>query len=313
MKFDDLTGKKFGALTVVSRAPNQVAQSGRERPQWNCICDCGNNKVATSDYLKYSAYPSCGCEATKRKIEKNRIDNIGEKHGRLTIVDILWDEKPTKAVCKCDCGNSYIGSKVDIVSGHTQSCGCLQSERASDANTKDWSNVIAESGVRFIKQHHMNKKGQWVWECECPVCGNLFYELPAKVNNGHTTSCGCRIQSFGESYVKLLLEEFKAEFIPQYSFDDCKNVYNLRYDFAIFQDKKLLGLVEYDGKQHFEPVEFFGGEDGFKKTVARDEIKNTYCNQHKIPLLRLPYTLSLKKIKEKLYEYYLSLTTAGCV
>lgn len=312
MKFDDLTGKKFGALTVISRAKNQVATSGRSRPQWNCICDCGNNKITTSDYLKYTEFPSCGCEATKRRIEKNRINNIGEKYGRLTIVDILWNEKPTKAVCKCDCGNDYIGTKSDIVTGHTKSCGCLQSENVSMSNTKDWTGHIAESGVKLLNRDHMNDKGQWVWECECPLCGNLFYELPAKVNNGHTTSCGCRIQSFGESYIKTALENMNVEFQPQYTFNDCKNVYILRFDFGILHNGKLLGLIEYDGKQHFEPIEFFGGENGFNKTQERDKIKNTYCQTHNIPLLRLPYTLSLNEIKNKLYEYYLSLTTVGC-
>lgn len=314
MKFNDLTGQKFGHLTITGRAPSKIESSGKTRTMWYCFCDCGNPDIikVSGDYLKRSECPSCGCEAKKSKIEKNRINNIGQKFGRLTIVDILWDEKPTKAVCKCDCGNSYIGVKADIVSGHTQSCGCLQSEKTSIANTKDWTSYVAENGVKFIKQDHMNKKGQWIWECECPLCGNKFYEFPAKVNNGHTTSCGCRIQSFGESYIQSLLENMNIQFRPQYTFNDCKSIYTLRFDFGILYNEQLLGLIEYDGKQHFEPIEFFGGQKGFEKTKNRDEIKNTYCSYHNIPLLRLPYTLSLDEIKNQIYEYYLSLTTAGC-
>lgn len=312
MNFKDLVGQKFGLLTVVGRAENRIDSSGRSRTMWYCICDCGNDKIASSDYLKQSKCPSCGCEATKNRKEKNRINNIGEKYGRLTIVDILWDTNPIKAICKCDCGNDYVGTKADIVCGHTKSCGCLQSENTSTANTKDWTGRMAYSGVYFLRRHHKNESGQWVWECKCPICGNIFCELPAKVNNGHTTSCGCRIQSFGESYIKTLLESMNIKFIPQYTFCDCKYVYSLRFDFAIFDNKNLLGLVEYDGKQHFEPIEFFGGFDGFKRTKARDEIKNAYCNAHGIPLLRIPYTFGVQEIKEKLYEYYLSLTTAGC-
>lgn len=104
----------------------------------------------------------------------------------------------------------------------------------------------------------------------------------------------------------------EVNFIPQYAFDDCRYIYVLHFDFAIFDGEKLLGLIEYDGKQHFEPVVFFGGEDGFNKTKKRDQIKNTYCQTHNIPLLRLPYILSMEEIKYKLYKYYLSLTTAGC-
>ena len=86
----------------------------------------------------------------------------------------------------------------------------------------------------------------------------------------------------------------------------------MRFDFGILHNDQLLGLIEYDGKQHFEPIDFFGGEDGFRKTQERDKIKNAYCKSHNIPLLRLPYTLSINEIKTKIYEYYLSLTTAGC-
>lgn len=312
MKLKDLTGQRFGKLTVINRAESKIDGSGKRRTMWNCICDCGNSKTVLADYLKQAAVPSCGCEAVKNRINKNRVNNIGEKYGRLTIIDIIWNEKPTKVVCKCDCDNDYIGVKSDIVSGHTQSCGCLQSEQASLCNTKDWSGYVAESGVKLIKQYRKNDKGQWLWECECPICGNTFYELPAKVNNGHTTSCGCRIQSFGESYVQSILQSMNIQFILQYTFDNCKYVYVLHFDFAIIDDKGVIGLIEYDGKQHFEPIEFFGGEDGFNKTKRRDEIKNTYCKTNNIPLLRIPYTLSLEEIKHKLYEYYLSLTTAGC-
>lgn len=313
MKFNDLTGQKFGKLTVISRAENKIS-GGKNRTMWICRCDCDKNKeiIVSADYLKRSICPSCGCEARKNRIEKNRKNNIGEKFGRLTIIDILWDENRTKAICKCDCGNNYIGIKSDIVSGHTQSCGCLQSENTSLANTKDWTGYIADCGVEFIKQDHMNDKGQWIWECKCGICGNLFYELPARVNGGHTTSCGCRIQSFGESYIESLLVSLNVNFKPQYTFDDCKSTYVLRFDFALLCHDQLLGLIEYDGKQHFEPIEFFGGIDGFIKTQQRDSIKNAYCRSHNIPLLRIPYTLSTDEIKIKVYEYYLSLTTAGC-
>ena len=207
MALKDLTGLTFGKLTVVSRAENKIDKSGKHRTMWNCVCSCNdkNNVAVSGDYLKRSDCPSCGCEAKKNRIEKNRVNNIGEKYGRLTIIDIIWGDERTKAICKCDCGNDYIGVKSDIVTGHTQSCGCLHSEITSLTNTKDWTGHIAESGVKFIRQKHMNNKEQWIWECQCPLCNNVFYELPAKVNNGHTTSCGCRIQSFGEIYIQSVL------------------------------------------------------------------------------------------------------------
>ena len=312
MNFNDLTGKQLGKSMVLNRAESKIDKSGKRRTVWNCKCECGNEFETLADSIKRNFNLVCPECTNKNRSKNNRITIIGNKYGRLTVLDIIPNAYPTKVRCKCDCGNEHICAQADVVSGHTQSCGCLQSENTSMTNTKDWTGYVTESGVKFLRQSYMNNKGQWIWECECPLCGNSFYELPAKVNNGHTTSCGCRIQSFGENYVKTILESMNIEFQPQYTFDDCKNVYVLRFDFGIIHNGKLLGLIEYDGKQHFEPVEFFGGEEGFKKIQKRDEIKNTYCQTHDIPLLRLPYILSTEEIKIKLYEYYLSLTTAGC-
>ena len=311
MKFQDLTGKKFLHSTVLYRMEDHISKSGRKKVRWHCLCDCGNEFNIIGDNLKSHPETTCRECANKNRSEHNRINVLGKKYGRLTILESIPGTSPTKVKCKCDCGNDYIGLQANVINGHTQSCGCLQAERASISNTKNWTGYTSDYGVEFIRQAYMNKKGQWVWECRCGICGGLFYELPAKVNNGHTTSCGCRIQSSGEEYIQSLLSDSGINFKPQYTFDDCKYTYVLRFDFAIIENNKVLGLIEYDGKQHFKPIEFFGGGKGFIETKKRDEIKSKYCQLNKIPLLRLPYTLSAKEIKEKIDEYYLSLTTAG--
>lgn len=313
MNLVDLTGKKFENLTVLYRAEDMIKDGKRRRVKWHCKCNCGNELDVVADNLKRRPNMACKECANQNRAINNRIDIVGEKFGRLTVLDILWDYDRSKVVCKCDCGSDYIGTKSDVVSGHTQSCGCLQSENTSIANTKDWTGHISNHGVEFLYQDYMNEKGQWLWKCKCGICNNLFSALPAKVNNGHITSCGCRIQSSGEEYIESILEEFNIDFISQYKFDDCKYKYILRFDFAILYNNKLIGLIEYDGKQHFEPIEYFGGEKCFIETQKRDDIKNTYCKIHNIPLIRLPYTLSTNDIKNKIYEYYLSLTTAGCI
>lgn len=312
MKLNDLTGKSFENLTVLYRTEDVLRNEKKRRVKWHCKCNCGNEFDVIADNLKRRPYMTCQECANKNRSEHNRIDVVGKKFGRLTVVDILWEYDRAKVVCKCDCGNDYIGVKADVVSNHTRSCGCLQSENTSVANTKDWTGHVSDYGIEFLVRDKMNKNGQWLWKCRCGICGNTFIALPAKVNNGHITSCGCRIQSSGEDYIRNLLTEYNIDFIPQYTFDDCKLKYTLRFDFAIIDNEKLLGLIEYDGKQHFEPIEFFGGVEGFNETKKRDEVKNIYCEIHNIPLIRLPYTLSTDEIKTQIYEYYLSVTTAGC-
>lgn len=312
MKLRDLTGQQFENLIVLYRANDTIKDGKKRRVRWHCRCKCGNELDVIADNLLRRPNMTCQECAIKNRAEHQRINVVGNKYGRLTILEVIPNTRPTKVRCICDCGNEHVCLQSDVVGGHTQSCGCLHKDATSESNTKDWSGHVSSYGVELLHQERMNEKGQWLWKCRCGVCGNEFVALPAKVNNGHITSCGCRIQSSGEEYINGLLNKFNIDFIPQYKFDDCKLKYTLRFDFAIIENQEVLGLIKYDGKQHFEPIEFFGGESGFKKTQERDEIKNTYCETHNIPLLRLPYILSTDEIKSKIYEYYLSLTTAGC-
>ena len=68
-KFEDLTGQRFGRLTVIERAPS------KNITRWKCHCDCGNDIVTTANNLKRGHTTSCGCFR-----EENR-PNLKYKHG----------------------------------------------------------------------------------------------------------------------------------------------------------------------------------------------------------------------------------------
>jgi hypothetical protein len=78
---------------------------------------------------------TCNECANKIRASKNRVDRSGEKYGRLDILEAIPNTNPTQVKCRCDCGNIYIGIQSDIVSGHTQSCGCLQREIVAKAKS----------------------------------------------------------------------------------------------------------------------------------------------------------------------------------
>lgn len=312
MQLIDLTGKQFENLTVLYRGEDIIKDGKKRRVRWHCRCSCGNEFDVIADNLKRRPNMTCNECANKKRAENQRIDVTGNKYGRLTILETIPNTHPTKVKCRCDCGNIYIGKPTDIARGHTQSCGCLHKDMTSQSNTKDWSGIISDHRIKFIEQAYMNDQGQWLWKCKCGICGNEFITLPAKINNGHITSCGCAIQSSEERYIASALKELNIDFIGQYTFPDCKYKHSLKFDFAIFGNNQLLYLIEYDGKQHFEPIDWFGGIKGFEETKLRDNIKNEYCQKHNISLLRFPYTLSNEEIKQQICKYHLSVTTAGC-
>lgn len=71
MKLKDLTGQKFGRLTVLSRAVNY-----RTEAQWNCSCECGGYAVVRGGKLRRGHTASCGCLAREASSEASTT------HGR---------------------------------------------------------------------------------------------------------------------------------------------------------------------------------------------------------------------------------------
>lgn len=99
----------------------------------------------------------------------------------------------------------------------------------------------------------------------------------------------CGITS-GELKIYEYLKQNNIDHIPQYTFEDCVYKSKLRFDFYLPQYNKC---IEYDGEQHYHPVNFSGHDDGgllsFINTQERDKIKNEYCDTHNIELIRIPY------------------------
>ena len=68
-KFIDLTGQRFGNLTVISKDESYIKPSGQKIAMWKCVCDCGNSVSVRSEYLRNGNTTSCGCiEEQERNI-----------------------------------------------------------------------------------------------------------------------------------------------------------------------------------------------------------------------------------------------------
>lgn len=76
MKGKDLTGLRFGKLTVISKAPYKHHKNGRKRAAWNCLCDCGNEKVVLTENLVNGHVSSCGCKKEKHSMSYSRLYSI---------------------------------------------------------------------------------------------------------------------------------------------------------------------------------------------------------------------------------------------
>jgi hypothetical protein len=119
--------------------------------------------------------------------------------------------------------------------------------------------------------------------------------------------------SESERQIARFLDKKNVKYKLQYQYFFCRDKKCLPFDFAVLgDDKKVKFLIEYDGEQHFEPVDFGEGmkvaKENFKICKKHDKIKDRYCKRHHIDLVRIPFyerKNMYKIITKKLYEYKL--------
>lgn len=112
----------------------------------------------------------------------------------------------------------------------------------------------------------------------------------------------CMQTSRGEERISRYLDSVNITYKSQFKLDDCRNQKPLPFDFAIFKGTHLIGLIEYQGEQHYRVVPHFKGELGFQKRRHNDKIKKDFCNNNNIPLLEIPYW-SYDSIESLLSEF----------
>lgn len=276
----DLTGCKFGRWTVLY----ECEERRNKNIYWHCKCECGNEKDVRGGDLRNGASSSCGCYGKEQTAKSNTKNLLNQKFGRLTVIEKTDKRRKGSVIwkCQCECGNTVEVCSVELIQGDTKSCGCYQKDRihetcGSKLQGQRFGKLIVLEEAD--KEHKIKYSKDITWKCQCD-CGNIHYACTSSLKAGLIQSCGC-VKSKGESKIIQLLKEHNLSFETQKSFPDCKYKNALLFDFYI--DNKY--LIEYDGSQHFDKNNGWHDEELEK----RDEIKNQYCINNNIPLIRIPY------------------------
>lgn len=138
-EYEDLVGKQFEKLKVIKRLEN----SSDRRRVYLCQCECGNFTKVKARYLNCGDTRSCGCYKDfgeyKEQNQKEAYKKVGEKHGKLTIIDIKKDKHVNvyNMVCECECGNIVERKYSNILKIQTPSCGCYAKEMSSKRMSED--------------------------------------------------------------------------------------------------------------------------------------------------------------------------------
>ena len=212
------------------------------------------------------------CEQIKKYLENNNYT--------CKLISTEYIDCDSKLEFECECGNHFFASWSNIkhMSGLCKKCAMSQ------VSHEDYMQRILKYLDRFelINKYESSEKEVYF---RCKKCNTLIHQK-ARHTYERGIYCPCCDGTRGEQYISDYLLVKKINFISQYKFEDCRNINPLPFDFYL-PDYNI--CIEFQGKQHYEPVEYFGGKERYKEQVIRDNIKKQYCKDNNIILLEISY------------------------
>lgn len=233
------------------------------------------------------------CARNKRKTLEEYVKICKEKGYDLPIEDYKNDS--TKIKHKCMYGHVY----NQVPNTHLKGVGCPICSGNYSYMPKEYHNLCKEHGYDLPIEEYKNASTKIKHKCSK---GHIYSQRPYS----HLQGQGCPKcnESHGEKYIRNYLDANNIRYISEKRFDDCKDMRSLPFDFYL-SDHNI--LIEYQGQQHFNNVDyFFRDESAFKDRKHKDYLKAKYAKDNGYKLLRPTYkTDTQEKINKYLDRYLL--------
>lgn len=261
------------------------------RTKVKIICpNCGIFEQLPWVHMKGNGCRTCNIQTKTSFIEKS-IKIHGCKYN-YDLCNFINNTIPIKIIC------SKHGIFEQTPQNHIKGSGCTKCFRDRKiSNTSKFvakSNIIHNNLYDYSLTKYKNNKEKV--KIICPK-HNVFEQQP----NHHLNGSGCPRcnNSKGELFIEAYLLEHNIRYERQKTFNNCSNKSKLRFDFYLL-DYNI--CIEYNGLQHYENVEYFGGYKEFKERQKRDIIKSNFCIDNNIKLLIIKYNDDICNILMKLFN-----------
>ena len=262
-----------------------------------CRCEiCGYEwDTIPNRLLNGSGCRKCGNVSQskkKAKLHENFITEINEKfNGKITILSKYQGAKK-RIKCKCNIDQTVWETTPTSLLSHKVGCptciGKGTSERCKKTNEQFLEelkhincNIIPLE--EYIDDHTKIK-------CMCLIHNYKWKVTPNKILHRKTGCPKCSKSSY-ENQICKILDNWNYNYVFQKRFSDCKDKYPLPFDFYL---KDFNICIEYDGEQHYYPIQ--RGKISYQQACydlnviqLHDKIKNKYCKENNIKLIRIPY------------------------
>lgn len=254
-------------------------------------CNVCNHEwqVAPASLLQGTGCPCCADKNRNRNTRKTHEQFVKELKAINPNIEVLskYQRNNIKISLRCKiCNHEWKASPDKLLIGR----GCPICARLKIHNDRSWTQEQFEKElfkinpqIKVLGQYYNARTKILV---KCLNCGHEWETTPYPLLK-KGVGCPSCVSSKGEMRIKKFLDRHNIHNISSKSFSDCVHIRALKFDFYLPEYNMC---IEYDGKQHFQPVEYFGGMKNFQESQIRDQIKNEYCKTNNIILLRIPYT-----------------------
>lgn len=250
-------------------------------------------EITPNSFISGRGCLKCGHErATKVQMKSAQQVNNDFPKGVYLIGKYTGSLKKAHVHCRV-CNKSYYIRPHDLI--RRQQCPfCSGYNKETTETFRDY--LKSETGNEYCLLGDYKKANEYV-TIKHNLCGYTYKVTPHNFKHGRR--CPKCKQSIGESLIRKILQDSDISFIPQKTFEGCKDKTYLSYDFYI-PSKNI--LIEYQGEQHYRPVELFGGEEKFAIQKSHDKLKRDFAKEHKIKLIEVPYKVNTYKSIKKFID-----------
>ena len=267
--------------------------NNKEKLLWKC--SCGNEWQTSWTDIKYrnSWCPNCSSIVRSNKLRKYTVDDLNKiifkKNG--TLLSNQYFNCDSKLEIKCSENHIFHLTLRQIETNNW----CPECNEKAILN--QLKKVIKDNNGELITDltdKKINNKTLVILKCtNNHVWNTKIYNL---IYN--KTWCPSCLKYEGEEKIRLYLNNKNIKCCCQHTFKDLigntKRKTKLRFDFYLPEHNVL---IEYDGKQHYEPVNFGGcsneqAQKAHLELVNNDKLKNKYCVENNIRLIRIPHTVN---------------------
>jgi hypothetical protein len=233
----------------------------------------------------------CSIDSQKIKLE-DFIKKSNDIHNYIydySNVEYLNNHTKVKIICKIH-GEFEISPSSHIKKYGCQECLLEEKVKIKYENWVKKCNLYHNNLYDYSKVEYLNN--QVKVKIICKKHGDFYQEPRIHLTHGCMV---CR-ESKGEKEVAKMLDSNNILYIREYKFEDCTYIKKLPFDFFL---PELNICIEYNGIQHYEPVNHFGGVIRYDEQIIKDNIKRDFCKNKNIYLLEIN---NIKEIKNKIEE-----------